>query len=82
MKDYSDFLGSFEARERLIEAAGGLYHKHGELTAAASALIAKLDAIAPHLASAATANAMHGFLYEGPTYGEELEALRAVLETN
>jgi hypothetical protein len=45
----------------------------------AAALIAKLDLVAPKIASDAAFMANRGFVYDGPTYGEELEALRAAL---
>jgi len=47
---------------------------------AAAALVAKLDECDPHLTSMFSFALAHDHLYSGPTYGEELEALRAALK--
>jgi len=48
---------------------------------AASALVAKLDECDPHLTSMFSFALAHDHLYSGPTYGEELEALRAAIRS-
>lgn len=49
------------------------------LRAASSALVKKLDACKPHLDGLAVLNHVHGGQYDGPTYGEELEQLRSIV---
>jgi len=48
---------------------------------AATALVAKLDECDPHLTSMFSFALAHDHLYSGPTYGEELEALRAAIRS-
>jgi len=48
---------------------------------AAVALVAKLDECDPHLTSVFSFALAHDHLYSGPTYGEELEALRAAIRS-
>jgi hypothetical protein len=43
------------------------------------AMVEKLDAIDPYLTNQAAFMHAHGIRYDGPNYGEELEALRAAL---
>ena len=50
-----------------------------QLTEAGAALVAKLDECEPRINAAVTIAFVHGFVYDGPTYGEELTAFRAAL---
>ena len=52
------------------------------LHAAASALVAKLDALGPDPGGFVAFGEAHGLRYSGPTYAAELEALREVLAAN
>ena len=45
----------------------------------AAALVAKLDALGPDPGGFIAFGEVHGLQYSGPTYGAELEALRAAL---
>lgn len=53
--------------------------RHTKVRAAALELIAKLDAVKPHIDSLETLAYVHGARYSGPEYGTALAALRALL---
>jgi len=85
---YEDFDGAFAERIRTgsEDNTSGLQmfarHRASEaerVREAATALVAKLDECDPHLTSMFSFALAHDHLYSGPTYGEELEALRAAV---
>lgn len=53
-----------------------------QLTDVAQKLVDALEKTEPAIKSAFTYQAIHGGNYSGPTYGKELEALKAVLASH
>lgn len=66
-------FGSYEVNAELMK-------RLTELGAAASNFIKKYDAVKPAIDNAFSIAHVHGHVYSGPNYGEELEALRKLAD--
>jgi len=71
---------NLEALETVIDRLAAKQEECDAIKSALSALVAKLDECDPHMTSAFSWAYIHGHVYSGPTYTEELEAARKVLE--
>jgi hypothetical protein len=76
-EEFAALVEDSEHGKRVARLEG--YDKARRLREAASALEKALTLVEPAINNAFVFSALHGQNYEGPTYGEELKALRAVL---